>query len=94
MTLEVRSSVWKKGKRLIQNCDKIIVFRFSDKTILVLILMFHLLLLTDGYVFNINSVAIGFGSWKKSKSCVATTKHYIFVFQVSFVHSVLRIASK
>lgn len=30
MTLEVRSSVWKKGKRLIQNFDKLIVFRFSD----------------------------------------------------------------
>lgn len=58
---------------------------------IVLIVMFHLLLLTDGYVFNINSVGYGFGSQKKSKSCVATTKHYIFVFQVSFVHSVLRI---
>lgn len=83
--------MWKKGKRLIQNCDKLIVFRFSD---FKLYLMFHLLLLTDGYVCNINSVGFGFGSWKKSKSCVATTKHYIFVFQVSFVHSVLRMASK
>lgn len=64
MTLEVRSSVWKKGKRLIQNCDKLIVFRFSDFKLytVVLIPMFHLLLLIDVYVFNINSVGYGFGS--------------------------------
>lgn len=36
MTLEVRSSVWKKGKRLIQNYDIVIV----TLNYIVLILMF------------------------------------------------------